>query len=752
MSAARPLRASSLCLAMLIADSGGAWAAAPDMAAYETAIRQARAGWHEPALTLLRRMDDGNHASGRFIRDHIRVAGWAGHFAEAAGACARLSEPANRWPADILGACARAYREAGDWDHALDLYRRGMARFPERPEFPVGEAMTLAAMGTPQAALDLAKRHPQWFDAATRRRLQGDRLAQLARLAAAGGRGEEERYRIADQALARYDALIARWSALGPAARPDILRLRQDRLQVLAARRRPGAVIAEYEALREAGAQVAPYALRIVADAYLELRRPEQALRVLDAAQATGAGRERTPGVRSAETRVYALSESGRSGEAQTRARQLLDETPVWIQLKGQPRRQASDERMAAELAALWARRDLGDEAGVRARLETLQAQAPTDTSLGIALAELYRSQGEPRRAEWLLKRMEALDPRAAALEAAQARVALDLQEWAQADALIADVQARFPDDRSGRLAARDWNRHRMSELRVEADGELSSETGPTGGHGLRIDALQYSPPLGGPWRAFAGGGLAQASFPEGRGEHQWLRAGAQSRSRGLTLDLEASMHRYGHGTRYGAALRAETDIDDRWSLGAALERLSQDTPLRALHNGIDANRAAAHVQWRGWDDGAVRLDVSAMRFSDGNRRWALALGARQRILESARWRGELGLDLSASTNSEEDAPYFNPRQDLEVLPSLRLIHTIHQRYEARLEQSFLLGAGLYAQQGYGSATLVVAGYGMRWKASETFEAGIQASVNNRPYDGERETGFRVLLDMALRF
>src|SRR5690606_8251109 len=145
--------------------------------------------------------------------------------------------------------------------------------------------------------------------------------------------------------------------------------------------------------------------------------------------------------------------------------------------------------------------------------------------------------------------------------------------------------------------------------------------------------------------------------------------------------------------------------------LGAAPERLSQDTPLRALHNGIDANGAAAHVQWSGGDDGAERLDVPATRYSDGDPRRALPHGARHRTHESARERVEQGPARSTTPNSEEAGPYFNPRQDLEILPSLRLIRTIHQRYEARLEQSFLLGAGLYAQQGYGSATVVVAGY-----------------------------------------
>ncbi len=749
MPAARPLRATLL-VAMLIAYPGGARAA--DMAAYETAIRQAREGSHGPALALLRRLDTGGAGTRRYTLDHIRVAGWAGHSGEAAEACERLSMPVDRWPADVLGACARAYREEGERDRALDLYRRGMARFPERPEFTVGEAMTLAAMGMPQAALDLAGRHPHWIDAATRRRLEGDRLAQWTRMAEAPGRGEAERYRIADRALAGYAELIARWSALGPVARQDVLRLRLDRLQALAARRRYAKLIADYEALRGAGVEVPAYALRAVAVAYLESRRPEEAWRALDAARDAGAAGDPVRAAPPSPVLTYALSESGHPAEAEAQARRSLERTPVWIQLRGQPRRQANDERVAAELAALWARRDLGDQAGARARLEALQARAPGDTSLGIALAEFYRGQGEPRRAEWLLKRMETLDPRAPALEAAQARVALDLQEWEQAEALVEDLRTRFPEEPLDRSPARDWRLHRMSELRIEADGDLSSKTGPTDGHSVSIGAVQYSPPLGGPWRAFAGGGHAQGSFIDGHGEHQWLLAGAQSRSRGLTLDLEASMHRYGHGTRYGAALRADADIDDHWSLGAVLERFSPDVPLRALHNGIDADRAGAHVQWHGPDGGAWRLAASAMRFSDGNRRWTLALDGGRRIFESARWRGELDLGVAASRNSEEDAPYFNPRSDLEVLPSLRLVHTIHQRYEARLEQSFMLGAGVYAQQGYGSAGIAVAGYGLRWKASDTFEAGVQASVSSRPYDGERETGFRVLLDMTLRF
>lgn len=735
---------------MVIVTTNGAWAEGVDLAAYEIAIQQARQGIYDPALSLVRTLDDGHPGSQRFVQDHIRIAAWAGHAKEAADACDRLY--ATAWPADILGDCARAHRETGDWETALALYREGMARFPERTAFSVGEAMTLSAMGMPQVALLLAEDHSGAIDPATQRRLQADRLAQLARLASAEGRGEKDRYRIADLALAGYDALIARWSAQGPQTHADVLRLRLDRLQVLAARHRSEALIAEYEALRAAGIHVPPYALQFVADAYLDMRRPDQALRVLDAAQVAEAEPEQAAFSLEPTIRIYALSESGQPGQAEAHARQTLADMPIWIQLKGQPRQQPNDERLATELAAVSALHDTENEAAARARLEALQARAPGDTALGVALAELYRSQGEPRRAEWLLKRVETLEPRAPALEAVQARVALDLQEWAQARELGDDLQARFPGEQYSRLAARDWNVHQMAELQIHADTDLSSNTGPNGGHGLQIEALQYSPPLNNNWRAFAAGGHAQSSFEEGRGEHQWLRAGAQSRSRGLTLDLEGSIHRYGDGTRYGGALHTTVDINDYWQLGAGLERLSMETPLRALHHGIYANRAAVHVEWRDRHDKSWRLAASGMNFSDGNRRWRLAIDGRQRILVTTRWEAVLGLGLAASTNSAEDAPYFNPRKDLEILPSLQFTHTLYQHYEERLQQSFLVAAGVYAQQGYGPAAIALAEYGLHWQASATFQTGVRASVGSRPYDGERETDFRILLDLVLRF
>ncbi|WZB75262.1 hypothetical protein WJ972_01275 [Achromobacter insuavis] len=89
-------------------------------------------------------------------------------------------------------------------------------------------------------------------------------------------RAEAERFAIADRALARYDALIPAWEALGEPARQDVLRARIDRLHALHARVRMADVVREYEALRAQDVAVPRYALNDVASAYLYLRQPKR--------------------------------------------------------------------------------------------------------------------------------------------------------------------------------------------------------------------------------------------------------------------------------------------------------------------------------------------------------------------------------------------------------------------------------------------------------------------------------------------
>src|SRR5690606_19645052 len=128
------------------------------------------------------------------------------------------------------------------------------------------------------------------------------------------------------------------------------------------------------------------------------------------------------------------------------------------------------------------------------------------------------------------------------------------------------------------------------------------------------------------------------------------------------------------------------------WQLGASMALRSSETPLRALRNGIYANHAAIQARWQQSDHREWNLSVGAMHFSDGNNRWTAVLGGRERLYSAPGLQADLLVGIAASHNAHEDAAYFNPKSDLEVLPSLKLTHTLYRRYDTALEHSLLLG------------------------------------------------------------
>jgi len=613
---------------------------------------------------------------------------------------------------------------------------------------------SLQHAGLAHAALTIAREHPELLDDAKMRQLEADYLAEVTRLASMPYRLESERYANADRALAEYERLIPAWEALGPAASADVRRLRIDRLQALHARLRMQDVVDGYEKLLADGISVPRYVLNDVAAAYLYLRRPEEAQALYRQVMDDEGSRRDNPSERlSNETGLYySLVESEQFDEAGNVIQAARAGQPTWRYIKGVPQRVPNDLHLYSEQTAALGLFYADDTAGAAKRLRELVDHAPNNVGLRTSLANVYTSRGWPRRAERQLKVAEALEPQAVEVEAGQGITALSLQEWRQAEILVQDLETRFPEELSTQNLQREWTRYNKAELRIEARRGIASDSPVSGNGDFGIETVLYSAPLNYNWRAFAGAGYANGDFDEGSGNYRWLRTGAEWRGRDLTAELEASTHNYGHGIKPGARMSVAYDLNDQWQVGASAELRSRETPLRALRNDISSNSAGVYARWRQSDHREWRFSLAPSRFSDGNQRLAAILTGRERIYTRPHLKADLMINIAATRNSQEGGPYFNPRSDLEVLPTLNLTHTLYRRYETVWEQTFILGVGAYKQQDFGTGAIAVAGYGMRYRYNDVFDIGATVIGINRPYDGVRERELRFMLDMSFRF
>jgi len=665
-------------------------------------------------------------------------------------AAAKPDDPARRL------ALGYALTRSGSPYDALFEFDQAFVRAGNKPDVAREYIFALQRARLPEPALRLARQRPGLIDPVAMRRLESDVAAERVRLAEFSTRSENERYVIADRALADYDQLLSTWTP-DPQAHDEVTRWRIDRMGALRYRARTAEVVSEYHKLVAEDVTIPTYALRWVAAAYLDQRQPEIATdlyrQVLAAPDADVADR-----VEDTTALYYALLESERPEEARKVADDLAKNENPRVQLSGQPIGDPSDDWMDAQLLAAQAGTYTDDLAGSEQRLAALVDQAPGNIGLRLAQADMYLARQWPRRAENLLKEVESVAPRDIGLEVAQGHTALTLQEWRQLDALTDDVAQRFPDNRQVRRLERLRAVHDMAELRIDSYGGKSYGGGNNGAGAVAgsrdfgIESVLYSPPIAEDWRVFGGAGFATADFPEGTGYHRWQRLGVERRTRDMTLEAEVSNHSFGYGDKQGARLSLARDIDDHWQYGGSLEYFSANTPIRALNSNVTANGGSAFLRWRANESREWKLALSPSHFSDGNNRFEALLTGREGVYATPGVQVDLGLEVGASHNSLQDTTYFNPRSDLSVMPTVTVNHMLYHHYETSWSQRFQVGAGSYSQQGFSGGAMGLLSYGQRVTWNDVFEAGATLTAVNRPYDGERETDLRLILDLTYRF
>ncbi|TVT79319.1 poly-beta-1,6 N-acetyl-D-glucosamine export porin PgaA [Pseudomonas sp. H3(2019)] len=654
-------------------------------------------------------------------------------------------------------ALAYALTRAGATYDALFQYDQAFVRAGNNPDVAREYVFALQRARLPEPALRLARQRPGLIDPSVLRRIEGDLAAERVRLAELATRSETERYVIADRALADYDQLLKTWTP-DAQAHDDVVRWRIDRMGALKARARTAEVIHDYQQLIGEGAKIPTYALRWVAASYLDQRQPEVAVdlyrQVLAAPDADVGDR-----LEDSTALYYALLESDQPLEARKLAETLAQSQSPRVELKGQPVGNPNDKWMDAQQLAAQTGTHVADLPSAEQRLAALVDQAPGNVGLRLAQADLYRARDWPRLAESQLKETESMAPRDVGLEVNQGYTALDLQEWRQLDALTDDVGARFPDNRQVQRLERVRDVHDMAELRVSTYGGKSYGGGNsgagvvTGSRDFGIESVLYSPPIDEDWRLFGGAGFATGDFQEGTGYHRWQRLGVERRTRDMTLDAEVSNHSFGNGDKTGARLALARDINDAWQYGASLDYLSANTPLRALHSDVTSNGGSGFIRWRANESREWKLAVSPSHFSDGNNRLEALLTGREGVYRAPGVQVDLGLEVASSHSSKnEDVPYFNPKSDFSVLPTVSVNHVLYHRYETAWSQQFQAGAGTYSQRDHGTGAVGLLSYGQRVSWNDVFEAGAVLSLLNRPYDGVRESDLRLLVDLTYRF
>ncbi|MDI3163700.1 poly-beta-1,6 N-acetyl-D-glucosamine export porin PgaA [Enterobacter hormaechei] len=781
-----------------------------DESVYEHQIQQARNGNYALFLDYLQRYEQQHALTPGQVADWLQVASWAGRDDEVIRVWQRY-DIYMPLPARAIAAVAQSRRNQKAWPSALSLWKEALSLAPDNDDYRIGYVKTLADARKDRLALSearqLVKDNPSpahletlsyvWMrqgknrdrlladmralsaapgneallretiDALTdnrvstpalwlsqnaalspaeRRRLERNAAAERVRLADVPGRTEKERLRLAQNALDRYHALLSRWQN-DPQAAEDVILARIDRLGALYAQGNYRQVISEYESLTAAQHPVPDWAIGWVISAYLQEKNTVAAFSLV----------QRYPHYASdpqdeEHALFYAWLDTGQYQAARRYVERETRSVP-WTRYDfGSPAAQPNDRWLTGQSLKfnyLLATNALPEAEKLSYRLAST---APGNQGLQIDYAALLQARGLPRAAEQKLKRAETLEPTNLELEKQQAYVAMDLQEWRQMDSLADNVIARAPADRSARRLDRLRMVHHMSELRLKAGKGLHSDNPVSGSHDMNWDATLYGPPVADNWRLFAGTRYAQGNFDEGKGISRHLLGGVEWRPRDLTLEAELSGNRYHGKNRPGARLSTTYSLSDNWQVSGNLERLSRATPLRALRNGISANRGEGGVRWYQNERREYQFNAAISRFSDHNRRQEYTLSGKERLWQTPTLTLDLEPGIAASKNSLRNTLYYNPARDLSVTAALSVDHEMYRHYDTLWSQQFVAGGGSYWQKNQSPGAVTLLGYGQRIQWNNVVDTGVMLNWDKRPYDGKRESNLSVTLDATLRF
>lgn len=636
---------------------------------------------------------------------------------------------------------ARAYalRAIGEAFAALSAYDRVLETAPENRDALRGKALTLRSMLLPRQARELAEAHPGILSDAELARLRVDELALRVRLTARTPYPDGERRRMTAATLAELDAFAARNGDPAAAAAVNL-----DRIVALADGNESAAAVGAFEALDDPFAGRQPYVLGAVARAYLQLRRPREALAALDN------GLEIAPGdIELRFARVYALLDLERYSEAFEATAALLADLPAFNAEPGSVVVKGNPDHMRAELVAGIAEA-YGDQlAAAQTRFETLLAAAPNNRDLRHELANVYRWRGWLDRSLYEYRQVLAVDPELLPARLGYAHAQMDAHQYRRVAETLAELDAAQADAPAVERLAERWQLH--NEREVDVSGSFGDSDGATfGTNYYAIDGFGYTRPLDYRLRVFVHTHDAYAEFPEGEGRRRRIGAGAQYRGRHWTVAGELSGSR--DGGRAGLRGNADWRIGDVWTLATLIELDSDAVQLRAYRAGVEADVVGATARYTPHESASMNLGWRHERLSDGNHHSSVFADGRYRLVNRPRWKLEATGELALSASARVDVPYFSPGRDASLTGGLFHELRIYRRYERSVSQSVGLSAGRYDQRGYAAGSVWNARYELEIAVSDRLRLGFGAERARQRFDGEREMSTLAFATVNARF
>ncbi len=617
---------------------------------------------------------------------------------------------------------------------------------PKNAQWQKKKIITLNKIGASHLAYELVQTNPNIINAEELARIKADKAAHRLRWSGIESIKIEDRFKENDLAIAEIKQNIPAFNAsLG---KDHLITLNEqfDLLVALRQRVKMQEVIELHNKLVQQKITIPPYAQNAVCDARLYLEQPAKAETCYEEVIAKG-----YQNINTHVALFYAYLENEKYNKALTWIKAVAAKQPVTINGIGKKRViKANNKKAQTEINhALGVA--FGDDlkAAQQVMIEFNQV-APHNLSIRKELANISYWRGWPRKAQEEYDIGLHQNPKDLGLRLGQARNYLALRQYEQADKLINTLYQTYPEDKGVMKQKTLWDIHNMRELKVRI-GTDKSNGGTQGSRGLGIDTYLYSAPFDYNYRAFVHYRHQQADFTEGDGRLNHAAIGLEYTIPSLTLTGELHHNRF-ENNRAGVLLTGQYSFNDNFSVTAAVDSLSQDTPLRALNQGIYAKSISAGGQYRWHEMRTVGLNTSALKFSDGNRRKSLGAFWNERWYNQHNYKFSTRVDLFSSKNSENNVIYFNPERDFSASIAFENDWLTWRRYEDNFHQRLILSTGLYKQKQFSQGNTWGVQYEHRWVADHRFELSYGIKRSKNLYDGQHELNTNLYMTLNWRF
>jgi biofilm PGA synthesis protein PgaA len=208
----------------------------------------------------------------------------------------------------------------------------------------------------------------------------------------------------------------------------------------------------------------------------------------------------------------------------------------------------------------------------------------------------------------------------------------------------------------------------------------------------------------------------------------------------------------YNDGDDFGSFTQLMYTPDDYWTIGMSFDYFTADIPIRARVFDIEADKSEVNVTYRESEWRSYSLSFSYAKFSDNNERYQGLLGYEQGLWVRDNWRERIYIDLYASSNSLEDAPYFNPDTDFSISVTHMTEQIVKLIYREAFVHRLYLSAGAYKQKGFSIEPSGSVRYEHDIDFSDTHSLMYGGSIGSQAYDGESVTGYSLYLTWRLLF